>query len=378
MKIDKIKLYVSEIILLIILSFALFVPNIFNKNMILLLLIIYALITNYAIKRRKADSVNSRKVILLAILFAIIYLIAYYLLGLCFGYNEVAHKTSIETIVNYIIPMAIIIISTEVLRKIYIMQNKRNITILAFIICVLIDILIYKNIYNLLGNKDIVEKISFILATSTVYNLLYIYTTKRYDIKANIYYRLITTLYIYIIPYIPNIDMFFYSVLNIIYPYIIYQVLEYTFTKNNTIIALTDRKKRLISTGIIFMLAIILVMLISCQFKYGLIVVGSGSMTGTINKGDMAFIERYNPRNEEINIGQIIVFKSDDIKIIHRVIEKIQSDGETKYITKGDVNLKKDEGYITDDEILAIYKYRIAYIGYPSIWLNEIFNKWRF
>ena len=114
MKIDKIKLYVSEIILLIILSFALFVPNIFNKNMILLLLIIYALITNYAIKRRKADSVNSRKVILLAILFAIIYLIAYCLLGLCFGYNEVAHKISIETIVNYIIPMAIIIISTEI------------------------------------------------------------------------------------------------------------------------------------------------------------------------------------------------------------------------------------------------------------------------
>ena len=378
MKIDKIKIYVSEIILLIILSFALFVPNIFNKTMILFLLIIYALITNYVIKKRKSDSVNSRKVIFLTILLAIIYLVAYYLLGLYFGYNETIHKIGISIIVNYIIPMAIIIISTEVLRKIYIIQNKRNITILAFIICVLIDLLVYKNIYNLLGNKDILEKISFILATSVAYNLLYIYTAKRYDIKANIYYKLITTLYIYIIPYIPNIDMFFYSVLNIIYPYIIYQVLEYTFTKNNMIIALTDRKKRLISTGIIFMLAIILVMLISCQFKYGLIVVGSGSMTGVINKGDMAFIERYDSKNEEINVGQIIVFKRDDIKIIHRVIEKIHSDEETRYITKGDVNLKKDEGYITDKDILAIYKYRISCIGYPSIWLNEIFNKWRF
>ena len=264
------------------------------------------------------------------------------------------------------------------MRKIYIMQNERNITILAFIICVLIDILIYKNIYNLLENKDIVEKISFILATSVAYNLLYIYITKRYDIKANIYYKLITILYIYIIPYIPNINMFFYSVLNIIYPYIIYQVLEYTFTKDNMVIALTDKRKRIVSTGIIFTLAIILVMLISCQFKYGLIVVGSGSMTGVVNKGDMAFIERYDSKNDEINVGQIIVFKKNDIKIIHRVIEKIQSDGETKYITKGDVNPKRDEGYITDDDILAIYKYRIAYIGYPSIWLNETFNKWRF
>ena len=375
MKTDKIKLYVSEIILLIILSFALFVPNIFNKTMILFLLTIYAIIVNYIIKKRKTDSVNSKKVILLMILLAVIYLISYYLLGLYFGYNETTYKIGINTIVNYIIPMAVIIISTETLRKIYIMQNERNITILAFIICVLIDILIYKNIYNLLENKDIVEKISFILATSVAYNLLYIYITKRYDIKANIYYKLITILYIYIIPYIPNINMFFYSVLNIIYPYIIYQVLEYTFTKDNMVIALTDKRKRIVSTGIIFTLAIILVMLISCQFKYGLIVVGSGSMTGVVNKGDMAFIERYDSKNDEINVGQIILFKKNDIKIIHRVIEKIQSDGETKYITKGDVNPKRDEGYITDDDILAIYKYRIAYIGYPSIWLNETFNK---
>ena len=375
MKADKIKIYVSEITLLIILSFALFVPNIFNKTMILFLLTIYAIIVNYIIKKRKTDSVNSKKVILLMILLAVIYLISYYLLGLYFGYNETTYKIGINTIVNYIIPMAVIIISTETMRKIYIMQNERNITILAFIICVLIDILIYKNIYNLLENKDIVEKISFILATSVAYNLLYIYITKRYDIKANIYYKLITILYIYIIPYIPNINMFFYSVLNIIYPYIIYQVLEYTFTKDNMVIALTDKRKRIVSTGIIFTLAIILVMLISCQFKYGLIVVGSGSMTGVVNKGDMAFIERYDSKNDEINVGQIIVFKKNDIKIIHRVIEKIQSDGETKYITKGDVNPKRDEGYITDDDILAIYKYRIAYIGYPSIWLNETFNK---
>ena len=375
MKADKIKIYISEITLLIILSFALFVPNIFNKTMILFLLTIYAIIVNYIIKKRKTDSVNSKKVILLMILLATIYLVSYYLLGLYFGYNEATYKIGISTIVNYIIPMAVIIISTETLRKIYIMQNERNITILAFIICVLIDILIYKNIYNLLENKDIVEKISFILATSVAYNLLYIYITKRYDIKANIYYKLITILYIYIIPYIPNINMFFYSVLNIIYPYIIYQVLEYTFTKDNMVIALTDKRKRIVSTGIIFTLAIILVMLISCQFKYGLIVVGSGSMTGVVNKGDMAFIERYDSKNDEINVGQIIVFKKNDIKIIHRVIEKIQSDGETKYITKGDVNPKRDEGYITDDDILAIYKYRIAYIGYPSIWLNETFNK---
>ena len=34
-------------------------------------------------------------------------------------------------------------------------------------------------------------------------------------------------------------------------------------------------------------------MLISCQFKYRVLVIGSESMTGSINRGDVVFIERY-------------------------------------------------------------------------------------
>ena len=102
-------------------------------------------------------------------------------------------------------------------------------------------------------------------------------------------------------------------------------------------------------------------------------VIISGSMEPNLNIGDIVLIKQTN--EEQIKVNDIISYREGQNVITHRVIEITQEDKKKKYITKGDVNLKKDEGYITDDEILAIYKYRIAYIGYPSIWLNEIFNK---
>ena len=39
-------------------------------------------------------------------------------------------------------------------------------------------------------------------------------------------------------------------------------------------------------------------MLISCKFKFGVLVIGSGSMTGTINKGDIVLYETYGKNDE--------------------------------------------------------------------------------
>ncbi len=37
-------------------------------------------------------------------------------------------------------------------------------------------------------------------------------------------------------------------------------------------------------------------MVVSCRFRYGTLVIGTGSMTGTINKGDIIIYERYEKR----------------------------------------------------------------------------------
>lgn len=372
MKTDKIKIYVLDFILLAILSFALFVPNIFNKTAIATLFTICAIIAAFTIKKRKLESIHTKKVTMLLIFFAIIYLLVFYLLGIYFGYYKAVFTLGINTIINQIIPMIFIIISGEILRNILLAQNTKENKILTFIIMVLLDVIIYYNIYDMNSYEKMLEIIGFTLFASISCNLLYNYISIRYGIKGNIYYRLITILYIYIIPYIPNVYLFFRSILRMIYPYIIYQVLEYTFAKSNMIVAVEDKRKNMISKVIFGIVTMILAMLISCQFKYGILIIGSGSMTGTINKGDAIFYERYQPK-DEIKIGQIIIFYKDNVKIVHRVINIKKVNGETRYITKGDANQNEDEKYITNKDIIGIYKFRISYIGYPSIWIRDIF-----
>ena len=55
-------------------------------------------------------------------------------------------------------------------------------------------------------------------------------------------------------------------------------------------------------------------------------------------------------------------------------IEIKQINGETRYYTKGDANEGMDDGYIVQSQIVGITNFKIAYLGYPTIWIRDIFN----
>ena len=374
MKTDKLKVYIMQFVLLTILSFALFVPNIFTRSVTAGLLLISAIATKFLIKKEKVESIHANKVTILLVIFAVIYLIVFYLMGLYFDYYRALVTFNVNTVINYIIPTAVIIISSEIIRNKFLAQNTKFTQIVTFIITVLADLMIYTNIYTISGYDDVIEVIGFTLFASIACNLLYNYNSKRYGIKGNIIYRLITVLYVYMIPYIPNVYVFFRSILRIVYPYIIYQVLKYTFETNKQIIAIEDKRKSITLKIVLAVVTVVMAMLISCQFKYGILVIGSGSMTGTINKGDAIFFEQYNTR-EEIKEGQVIIFNRDEIRVVHRVVDIKNVNGEKRYTTKGDANEDIDEGYVTNEDIIGICKFRIVYAGFPSIWVRDILSK---
>lgn len=88
--------------------------------------------------------------------------------------------------------------------------------------------------------------------------------------------------------------------------------------------------------------------------------------------GDTTIFVKYDKQN--IKTGDIIVFKKDGLQIIHRVIDKKDINGSIRYYTKGDANKDADNYYLTDEDIIGISKLRIKYIGYPSIWIKEMFS----
>ena len=147
--------------------------------------------------------------------------------------------------------------------------------------------------------------------------------------------------------------------------------LEYTYAKSNFAIAYKDKQKNILGTTCMLAITTLIIMLVSCQFKYGILVIGSSSMAGNINKGDAIIYERYD--GGLINKDEVIVFQRDNIKVIHRVIDVRVVNDEYRYYTKGDANMQRDDGYVTAKDIIGTTDLRIKYIGYPSLWLRDIF-----
>ena len=372
MKRDRIKLYIIEFLLIIILCLALFVSKVFDKKILALFLLPIAIATVLLIKKKKAMSFYSRQVTWLMVGFGLIYLFVFYLMGIYFGYYKSPTQFGFKTIINFIIPFTVIIISSEYIRKTLIVQKGKLSKVLLTIVMVLIDLVIYAGVYNAFILDDMLTILGFILFASISCNLLYNYITYRFGSKGVIIYRLMTILYAYFIPYIPDIYIFFRSFLRMLYPYIIYLVFEYTYSKSNYAVAYKDKKKNLITTAVLTVVMALIIALISCRFRYGILVIGSGSMTGSINLGDAVVYESYH--NQEINKGEVIIFTKENIKLVHRVINVENMNGEIRYYTKGDANTNIDSGYITKDSIIGTIVFRIRFIGYPTLWLRDIFS----
>ena len=372
MKKDKIRVFAIEFVLLIILSLALFVPNIITRKILALFLTLFAIIVVILIKRKVIKSIYNKQVFWLMIGFGVIYLAVFYLMGLYFGYYEAAAKFGFKTIKNFILPLTLIIISSEIIRFLLIGQKWKLSKVLVLINMVLIDLIVYIGVYDLNNFDDMLAVIGFVFFASIACNVLYNYISIRYGCNGIIVYRLITVLFVYIIPYIPDIYIFFRSFLRMVYPYLIYLTLEYTYSKTNYATAYRDKKKNIVLTTVLLAVMTMIIALVSCQFRYGILVIGSGSMTGSINKGDAVIFQSY--KGGILKEGQVIIFNNNDIKTVHRIVKVESVNGEYRYYTKGDINKQLDDGYRVKADVVGVTLFKIRYLGYPTLWLRDIFE----
>jgi signal peptidase len=100
--------------------------------------------------------------------------------------------------------------------------------------------------------------------------------------------------------------------------------------------------------------------------------VASGSMTPSILKGDVVVIEKLDKKFEDLKVGQVIAYKKDKIIVVHRLYNIVKVDGEYFFYTKGDNNDFVDNYKITEDMVIGEVNVRIPFIGYPTVWLNNL------
>ena len=191
--------------------------------------------------------------------------------------------------------------------------------------------------------------------------------------KPVIFYMLITTLYPYVLPIVPDPNEYIASVINFSLP-ILLIYFQYKFFKSEEDNYLSrDYNKRRFSLLIITLsITIALVYFTSGYFHYHAIAIASGSMTSSINKGDVVIVEKIDGNYKILEVGDVIAYKYNDTIIVHRIIDIVYDREQYFIYTKGDANNDKDNWVVESNMVEGIVKNKIPLVGYPTVWLNKL------
>lgn len=350
--------------------------NIINPLFYIITFIILLFLSNSDNKQRVKAKTNKYQLLFIIV---ITYLIIYVFAGLFLGYVKSIYSHSllgiIKNIWNYIIPIVFI----ELIRNIVIRNSGNNklIFILISLLFTLIDIDLF-NIINI-TNKTEIFKLTFSTIIPTVvenFTLTYITMTSGYI--ANLIYLLPQELTNIILPIFPDLDWYFSSLFGILLPTICFIVIKYLDDRIEAIKPKSRLKKEKPIRLIIFISPLILFALfVAGIFKYKPTAIVSNSMYPIYQRGDVIIIEKVNTKNiKKLKKYDIIEYKLDNIIVAHRIIyiEK-HNDGTVLYITKGDNNNIVDKEKVTQKQVNGIVKFKVPKVGYPSVWLNDFFNK---
>ena len=364
------KVYFVELLLVAILTICTLFHLTNNKYFTTGLLILSWFIIKHFIERKPLRKTNHKKVTTVISIFTILYIALFYTMGLYSGFYRSTTLFGWKTLIEQIIPITIIIVLTEKIRNKLLIDSSKKSKLLIFLMGTIVDVSIYRSIYNLEYLDSFLAFIGLIIFTAVANNLLFNYINENYGVKPVIIYKLVTVLYVYIIPIIPNVYPYLRTFLRMLYPLIIYMYIEKYYYEDKYKPSPQEERKKLVTIGITSVLILSVIALVSCKFLYGVLVIGSGSMTGSIDKGDVVFFKQ----TKEIKEGDVIVFIYDDIRVVHRVIKAQNINGEMRYYTKGDANREQDEGYVTKDTLMGKVLFKIKYIGRPTLWLHDIFK----
>jgi len=330
-----------------------------------------AAVIHFTVKKRNIHSMNKYQVLGILTLIAVMYVMLYYVSGIFFGFSRLS-QSFLGALLVFILPISVTVVSLEIIRNIALAQESRAISALSYVLCVVVETVVLSPFVTITTFNRFMDMFGLTLVPAVVGNFTYHYIAKRYGPLPNIAFRLITSLYIYIVGITAFVPDAILALAKIFVPLIIHSFIHalYERKRHHT----TTKKERFAVAGVALsaISMIFVVMLISCQFKYGVLIVATESMSDEINKGDAVIYEQYD--GGYVAKGQVIVFKKSDSLIIHRVVDIENIDGVTRYYTKGDANEDIDAGYITSADIVGLSSFKISYIGYPSVWLQGLFS----
>lgn len=374
------KILILEIILLIFLLFNSFVFKIANMYVISGIMLPF-LILMIVLNGFEKDNYRYKKDVLLnIIIFLLMYYFITYFLGLFSGFVKSSYSLSFINIIKNTFPVIVLILISELMRYVLFNKTKRNLPclIIGCLLFVMVDVNTMVHIYDVKTALGITKMICLVVFPSITKNIFLTYLTMKVGYKNGIIYRLITEISTYLLPIFPDFGEYINVLLKTVLPIAIMARLNNMFNYYSVRKIKDSRynSRKLVLYSFITFALLTIVLLTSGLFTYQALTIGSGSMSPAIEKGDVIILKSM--KNEEarkIKKGDVLVYNHDNKIIVHRVIKK-SNNGETiSFKTKGDYNNAKDSWIVKQEEVIGIVKFRIRWVGMPTVALNELLNK---
>lgn len=338
----------------------------------------------WAQPRAREGRLATMLVVLAALVFQVVWFV---LLGMKLGFVQNVYIWNGQSWLNVFLPVILAITLEEVLRGQMVARGHESklALILTTLVLVALEVIWIVPVYNLAVVKDWFDLLVLVAMPGLLKGALLTYIAYEYDYRANVAYRLIMELPTYLLPILPNVNQY----LTVMFAIALVIVLAYLMMKIHTTKAQPaetaptrpepDGKKacwrvaKYVALGLVTLLVVTYVGLMSGLFKYHLLAIGSGSMEPNISVGDMILVERTDDYGE-IKEGDVLVYQHGNVVMVHRLVERTEQNGGYYFKTQGDANESADSWWVNQGEVIGVARGRIAAFGYPTLWLNELFN----
>lgn len=366
------QLLTIQIFMLLVIITGFFYGNVF-KNDLQIIFLFVSFVALYSVFRLDIrNDFKYRQTLKTVMICLLFYFILIYIGGLFTGFAKTIYSFGFTNLIYNIIPTLIYIVLMEFIRSIYINRSNNNkiIIVLSCIVFIIYDSFSKFYLYNLSVSDDLYEYIGLVILVSIARNIFLSILCSKSNVINCIIYRIITELYIFIVPIVPNFGPYINSVLEITLPLIIGLIL---MSPSKRILPSPNMTKRgRISSIVVVSILLLIILLNSGLIKYQMFVIGSNSMNPYIYRGDVIIARRTNSKEiKQIKKGEILVFRYDKKIVSHRVYKIITRNNKLYFRTKGDNNDQVDDNLAKESDVIGTVSFRIKYIGLPSIWLRE-------
>ena len=311
------------------------------------------------------------------VIIVIIYCMIYFSLGLVFGYERSPYSHEVVAILKNLWTFISVIVFQEFTRYQLVKLSPKKIGYYALITALFIiaEIDFWNFSSNFSNNVEFFKYMSQTIVPLIVTNCLFTYLSiMSANLPATIY-RCLLMLMTILLPIFPALNWLIKAMMEIVLVIIASLYVNYVDIKSSRIMTRRQVKKESVVSYIPFVIVlVVLVCFISGTFKYQPIAVLSNSMLPTFARGDAVIMKKIDKKDlKKLKKGTILYYSKEGRLIVHRIVSvKHTDDGKVEVTTKGDYNNANDPWVITEDDMIGTVSFMIPYIGYPSVWVNEL------